>query len=202
MPPLRASGLDEADGRRRARARLAPVPGAGGDQLRAVQRQSRVHVLRLLLVQRLLPRRQGLDRRHRHPAGRGDGPAAGRDRGARDAHRRRPRRPRHGRRPIVQDGRERFQPAARRPPRHLRLREHAPPAPVHVDRLSRAASRTTTARSASTTWRTSTPVRLRPLPRPPAQPLQRPLGAVDLRRRLERRQLRPRRDSASSAAAC
>ena len=47
-------------GRRRRAARLAPVSGARRDQLRAVRRARRLHVLRVLPAQRLPPGREGV----------------------------------------------------------------------------------------------------------------------------------------------
>ena len=97
MPRAAADGLDRADGSSGARARLAPVSCPCGGEHGGLQRQPGVHVLRILLVERLLPRCEGLHRRQRDPLGRGDRPAAHRVGRARDPHRGRRSRPRSGR---------------------------------------------------------------------------------------------------------
>ena len=110
LPPLRRTGWTELTADAARALGWHPFPAPDGDQLRALQRQSGMHLLRLLLGERLLPRRQRLDRRERHPPGRGDRAAAHRDRRARDAHRV----DRDGLvtgATYVQDGREHFRPA-------------------------------------------------------------------------------------------
>ena len=73
-------GVDRADGRCGAGARLAPVPRTRSRQHAGPGRPAGVHVLRVLLVERLLCRRAGIDGCHRHPSCRGDRTAADRDR--------------------------------------------------------------------------------------------------------------------------
>jgi gluconate 2-dehydrogenase alpha chain len=88
MPPLRRTGWTAlTDTAARSLARLASLSGARRDQLRSLQRQPRVLLLRLLHGQRLPPRRQGLDRRQRDPPRRADRTAHDRHRRPRDANR-------------------------------------------------------------------------------------------------------------------
>ena len=202
--PMRAGaadGLDRAHSSSRARARLAPVSCPGGGEHGGLQRQPDVHVLRILLVERVLPRCEGLHRRQRDPLGRGGRPAAHRVGRARDPHRGRRSRPRSGR--HVRPGWARALPSdTRRPARCVHVREHAtaPPAPRRRPFPRGLVEQSWPSREAFHGSRDA--LRLRTLPGPAPQPVQRPLGTGDVRRRLERRQLRPRRPGLRRRARC
>ncbi len=83
MPPLRSTGYLDRMTAAAQGARLAPVPGAGGDQLRALPGPLAVHVPRLLQSRRLPRRRQERPERHDDSARAEDRAPQGRDRSAR-----------------------------------------------------------------------------------------------------------------------
>ena len=173
-------------------ARLAPVPGAGGDQLRALQRQPILHVLWVLREQRVLPGRQGLDRRDGDPARRGDRPPADRDGRPRHRHHHRWRRSRH--RCGLRAGRARAALLGTGGAgRDVHLREHAAAPAVELARVPARARRTATIRSAGTTWRTSRPFVFGRFPGRRLNLFTGLSGPGHVRGRLERRQLRSRR---------
>ena len=187
-----AKRLDRAHRSRCPRARLAPVPGAGGDQLRALQRQPIVHVLRVLRQQRVLPRRQGIDRRDGDPARRGDRPPA--------RSRRAPASPasppmqtvsspvrptsRTGASSSARHGRC----CSRRSPTRTRACSCCPSSPAHPRGLGNRHDQVGRHYMAHVT-----PFALRQVPGPAPQPVHRAVGPGHVRRRLERRQLRSRR---------
>ena len=83
LPPLRNSGFtDMMDGRREVGG-LASVSGPRRNPLEGLPRQGRLHVLRVLRLDRLLHEREGADERRLHPARREDEEPQGRPDGGR-----------------------------------------------------------------------------------------------------------------------
>ena len=160
LPALRSSGWTDMRQGREVDG-LAPVSRARRHPLEGLPRQGRLHVLRLLREHGLLHEREGSDQRRLHPGGREDEEPEDRHDGRRAPGRGRQRR--QGLRRALPQGRPRVLPAgARGVDRRVHVRELPAAAPVDVEGLSRTASRTTTARWASTTSPTASARRVRP----------------------------------------
>ncbi len=150
-PQLRLHGHD--DGRREV-GRLASVSRPGRNPLEGVPRQVRLHVLRLLRLDGLLHERQGPDQRRLHPGRREDEEPEGRPDGGRAPHRGRQPGPRVGR-ALPQEQARVLSAGEGRAARRVHVRQRAPAAALDIAEPFRTGSRTTTARSASTTSRTA-----------------------------------------------
>ena len=191
--------LHRSDGGGRPHARLAPVPGTGGDQLAAVPEPLRVHVSRLLQSRRLSRRRQELDGGHDDSESAGDRPLEGRHARPRDDARGRWQRPRLRR--ELCDRRRGVLPAGEgRAAGELHLRERAAAAAVEVKRVSERALEQSRSGRAALLQPRANGRRHRPVSLEHEQ-LVRAAGAGRRDRRLGGRQLRPRRHWISSAAA-
>ena len=83
LPPLRPPGWTELTDEAAKGDRLAPVSRPGGHPLEGVSRQGRLHVLRLLRLQRAATRTRRVDERGLHPAGGEDEEPEDRHAGAR-----------------------------------------------------------------------------------------------------------------------
>ena len=108
--PLRRSGWNDLTLPGRKGHRGASVPGADGHPLGSISRVCRVHLLRLLRLDRMLDGREGVDESPFHPAGRRD--REPQDRGSRASARGQRRQGRKGQWRDLPEGRsEYFQPA-------------------------------------------------------------------------------------------
>ena len=103
-PPLRRSGWNDLTAQAAKNIGVHPYPGPDGHPLAGLPRLRGLHLLRLLRLDRLLDRRQGLDQPPLHPAGREDREPARRPAGPGARGQRRQARPRDRR--HVPEGRQ------------------------------------------------------------------------------------------------
>ena len=134
-PPLRRTGWTELMSDAAGRLGWHPYPDSDRHQLRALQRQPCLHVLRFLREQRLPQRGQGVARQHRAATGRGDGESSPHYVRPGDPGRGGSRRSRHGRR--LREERAGARPASGgRDARRTHIRERPVDAVVQVGRTS------------------------------------------------------------------